>query len=527
MKEPKSQIRKWNSRGTTNPRGFIQTAKEYATEQIGNAAGEAVFKATGSNKLRQGAKEFARSAASSAIDTSTSALKNKFRGDGIGTVLKNNPNNTNGTSGGGGGYGGGINMQGRMGPVLVSIKDDVQVPYVFKFNTGIENTLYGKTWLNATEDHSPLHLTLIDFSFPTNETTQLKLIDFIDGNISKYLRTAVQGAISPSVPADLLTGAAITAGINAICFALNTYFFFKSILAYAQKPENTNEGMLKLADSIDANCIDRLSRLERYLQGTPLPPNLVDFLFYLNTTNCMTELPGAPIIKFVTIPLDYNGFTTLALGPNVINDAIANLNANQEFFNLLIRATNWVKPDLPGYGPSIQYDPNFATLWRNSPFCTDFDQYPSVSDANSDENITYNSYTNELDGAIQAISCVYDDSTNDWLPGLMKPRPFAYDPNNVNITSNRFSWYSFTNGKNFVDANRNLKLTTTRGETFTFEHPEGMNFIDSIPAQGLTVNSITNTSEQLISWLISAHTIGKIDDRRIYPNTVSNKVNYK
>lgn len=458
-------------------------------------------------------------------------------GDNIGTVEPpaNAGNFTNGSgrnNGGDNGGGGGSKFErvpsGGGSSRLTARMDINNEPYKFELSTGIRCPAYSPFYHNATRYVSPLHITGINFRFPTDS---FRLASYFRDVIAFHFTNAIQGAITFSLKYELLSGDNLAESMNVVMDALNVYFFFKSIMAYTMDSSNRNEGMIAIRDRFTPDTYNNYYKLEQILEGTPLPPNLVNICWYINNNFTNGPLPGSAIIKAATSRWSWDdGETDIQPDASALLDSVIALKGKQEFFGLLSRATNWTNPVLPGYPSTPLFDENFLTIWSNLPSYDSPSNTRRPSVTNFADDIVYNTYTNTLDGAAFAFTSIWDSGNQNWLPTLVTPREFAIDT--FTIQFNRFSWYKGISatkagfygvpGEEIPGILYGKELAMCRGETFNLVTPSGINGRCNQSVLGVNSSTVTESAMQFADWLLSLNTIGKIEDRRQYGGNSNN-----
>jgi hypothetical protein len=381
-------------------------------------------------------------------------------------------------------------------------------PIEVKLNTGIRN--HGYTQLELTPDgtYTPMHVLGADFSFDTSDPV---LKDFVNKCIIFDVQNRTQGAVSFGIntnndfSADKILGA-----LNAIAFALNIFYYHASIIAYCDSPSNRNDGMFWIRQQFSADELNKVSILLRILQGTPCPPNLKEFLFYLNGNFKASSEPNSPIIKIVPVRPD---FKIDSVG--LIDEAIMNLNSYRGVFQILARAfPSWVTVNLPSYGPVVMHDVQFTTLFNQAP-CSYLRPtlgtiYTSPKSFDDRTAVHFTTKTDELDGAVEALCSIDvsgDPTKTDWRPGLLTPVLAAGDGKNG--ISNKTS-YSLISGitYGFVDSSmQSNNYNINRGDSYNFDSASfQMNTVMPFGSEqvlGMSVQAIRQSAQMFTQYLMS------------------------
>lgn len=393
-------------------------------------------------------------------------------------------------------------------------------PYKFTLNTGIVAPVYSPTYNESQEDNSTMHVSFMNFGL-TQDTFQVS--NFVQSVVFQYFSNAIQAAISFSLPSYWSVSELIS-WFNACNRALQTYYFYKSILSYTSSPTNNNDAMLNLRNQITPNDLNNLYELERVLLGTPLPPNLVNFAWWMNQNVVAVNLPNLPVHKIINVDADYSDATgELVIAEGQISEATSTLLSLQRTSSLITRATDWLLPTLPGYPAALVVDDNWMTVFCNSGAVfgnRDGQTYmPSVDTPTTP--ITYATRTNTLDGAAYSLCSIYDRTNSVFLPTLMSPRQVD-NVAGINC-SNRFSfidgvWTDSCLNADSADVYQS-KLSISRGETY-YVNQIGPNMsINPWGAQvvyNVDTSTIGQSAVQLSEWLFSIDNIGVILDNRQY-----------
>jgi len=393
-------------------------------------------------------------------------------------------------------------------------------PYTFTLNTGIKAPVYSPLYQNSTLNNNA---SMRFCAFGVNYTSDnFSVSSFVQTVIYTVVQNAVQRAVNFSV-GTTITSSGLTNWMNALINALNAYFYVKSILAYNQNPMNRNDAMVSLRSGISSTDLNSMYELERILLGTPIPPNLVNFCWWLNGNYQDGQLPNSMICKIYpncSIPTYSSASGDFAHNINW-SGLISGLNTYNYISVLMARAVpGWVKGELPSYPDLPVWDANWLTIFANIPvygldsFNTSGIIGPSIASSTTSWN--YNTFTNELDGVAYALAAVYDSSNSAFLPTMASISKFT---NGVSTTqyTNRLVWYS----GQWQNANLNpyyaplwtYEVTTAVTGTYTAVNIPGTQVV-----LGVNESSATQAALQLAEWLFSIDTIGYVKDNRVYDN---------
>lgn len=387
-----------------------------------------------------------------------------------------------------------------------------------RLNTGIKPNCYGVYYQDALTNSSPLHLTMTRVTF-LGMTPGSPVDTFYSVVLSTIFQNLAQAAVSFNINANTaFSDTNLRNYFDAVALALSYYYYYGGIITYCNNPQNRNEGMIKLRNMMSANDLNDLSQLQMILMGTPIPPNLNHLIFWLHQTYRDSTLPGAALLKIAPFPFAAttdaaNKFSAFPAG--YINNAILNLisGQNRTTGSLMARCCpGWTSEQLLAPTDMPLHDPGFCTLWANLPNVSVYTSGSAVktpSVTSLDSSISYNSYTNDLDGAISGLVSVYDSTNSYWLPTLL-------DCGIINVYattkySNRVSFLKGTDGENtFYPITAYPGPSLHRGETFylTGTSVAGYQKFGTEVVLNMNVNSIKETAQKLIQWLLSLDSIG-------------------
>lgn len=385
-------------------------------------------------------------------------------------------------------------------------------PIELNLNTGIVANAYADIYHDATADSSPLHITNVGVTIPGSG----ELWNYFEVVLSFQFINAIQGAVSFSVNASLFTAANLRDTFNSLLNALQVYYFYDSILVYTSNPLNRNEGMLALREQISAEDLNNLSNLRKILLGTPIPPNMRTFCAYLYQTFSSSSLPGSGLIKVSPFAWTLSGGSLVLPTDNIFN-AISALNTYRDTFALISRACpNWILPSIPSSNAIPVHDLQFSTIWANLPYLAQsgtVDRYPSAT--NQLEDVVYNSYTNNLDGAAYSLSSIYNEEISDYMPSLVTVYPTTYEASPVKSTT-RLSFVLYDGDAVFKESIFSRDVACSRGETYTVVTGADATAYRSFGTEGLLgVNglAVTQTSYKTLEWMLNIDSIPRRDMR--------------
>lgn len=463
----------------------------------------------------------ASTAARATIGTAKGMFTSRF-GDKV--VKPNPPTAENRISSGG--------SRGYSHPPL----DTGSAPIEASLNTGIKPNLYTPMYHTSTGFNSPMYISGITLKVPTSSTA---LLTFFNKIITFIFQNNVQASISFSL-GNAITASSLAAYINSVIDALSVYFFYDSVIGYCNVASNTNQAMFDIRQSMTATDINNFTNLRRVLQLSPIPPNLLSFLFWLNQNYLGSSLPGSPIFKVVSnLDFHYKGVSTSLGDPflpdgAIITTVIDELAAQQGVSTILCRACpKWCENTLPSGGAPV-HDTQFTTMFANLPY---WFSNGSISEfgplaATSTSDINYQLFTNELDGAAFAMTSIFDQALSDWVPSIVKPRNWAMDGSN---TSNRLT-YTFTSGKApafHSSFQAGAFFSLGRYDTYTVLNSAQTTWCrhDAEVGRGVNSLSVNQTTFSFLEWLMSFGTFGTLPDRRVYKGSSNggnnNKSKYK
>lgn len=380
-------------------------------------------------------------------------------------------------------------------------------PKITTLDSGVRPNTYTSDFIDAKENEcSPLHVSSALVQFPTAAGN--RLYDYFSKVTAFDVQTAAQSNVSFNLQTGTtLSAANILSAFNTLLRALQVYYFYASIMTYHSNPSNNNEGMLFLRSQITPAMQESLIMLGRSLANTPCPPRMLELVRYLSANYYTSDNQGSPMIKISPLP----SYATLTNGVTDIDVALADLKvtATNEVYTLLRRAVpSWTISVLYDVDIAPAYDANFYTIFANLPFSywngTVPVQVPTV--ASKDTAISYNSFTNTLDGVAYALTSVYD-GTPSFVPGLI-----SLPSNGGTINGNtRKSYYEVAGVKGFYAAKAYPFILRSRQETYTMNEAGtavvSQHLSGADKCLNVNGNSITETSLNAVDWMMSLSSI--------------------
>lgn len=375
-------------------------------------------------------------------------------------------------------------------------------PMPVSLNSGIQPNTYTSDYMEAMENKcSPLHMNCINFSIPADTFT---LGAFFKSIIAFEFQSRAQAAVSFNINiTSIFTTANILTAMNAILDAIQIYYWYSSILTYHSDPLNKNEGMIWLRQQITATDMENYYILKKRLEGTPIPPKMLELVRYLYSNFYSGPTQGSPILKLAP-----KAFTTIGIAGSSLTTAVTNLDAssNNEVYSIIRKCIpSWVKKELPDVPVGPCYDPNFLTIFYNLPFkvwngTTDVN-YPVA--ATADTAIDYCSWTNNLDGVAFALTGVY--TSPNYQPGLISAIKGA-------LGSSRVSYYTVSSTPGLYDSNALPFLVRSRNDTYYVSNTatyavSSAHVPGTDKCQQVSWNSIKETAFKVMEYFMSLETI--------------------
>lgn len=414
IQEIETRSNQLGNAGSTIAAGFNKIWTNPTVQQGAQKVGDALFQ-TGKSYIHGMSWG---SGANAVIDFVSDKATRFYGGDG---------NNGGGNSGGNeGGGNNNSNHSANHGMNNLQFKDN---PMELKLDTGILNRVWTNSILAGSDEFSPMHMTGIHLSLENLLT---------NGDVAAYFSKAFYMKLVSFAQAKVNFSVSTLAAFNedrvrnyfsALIDALNCYFYHVSIMNYFENPQNNNYAMTDLRNRISPEMMNQIVILQRQLTTCPVPPKLMNLLYYLNGNFKANHLDGSAIIKFETAEstLEYLSLCT------------KNLKQLEQTAALMSRIfPEWLYQDLPSYPGTSFHDYNFNTIWTNSPYAVNvnetdlFGPFPYYTDDNS---VVYQTFSSELDGVSLALTSIYADG--NFAPGFVTPKQSAL----VTTTStNRITW---------------------------------------------------------------------------------------
>jgi len=403
-------------------------------------------------------------------------------------------------------------------------------PSTVSLNSGLKVNAYVSDTIDTQEDKcSPLHITCVKLQFPTGAADAL--YNYWNTVVGFDIQSKAQAIINFNlkVGTDFSTDKILTA-MNAAMNAAQIYYAYTSILTYHSDPGNRNEGMIYLRKAFGPQTLENLSILGRRLADTPIPPNLFEFIRFINSNYFSGDNQGAPMIKLW--PGTFNNLTSALINDSDISAATNALNTsvNNEVFSLIRRVVPAWRPNVLRDVPvNPAYDANFATLFINAPFSTNGIAgkytYPYV--LTTDETISYNSYTAYLDGLIWACTSMYVNSITANAPALM----VAVAVGGVTNSENRASYYEVGGVKKLYKSNAYPFLIRSRNDSYVSNDAGTAVLTPHIygtdKVKGVSSDTVRETANAAMDYLMSLDTIKKSGGTYDFNPASKNKRNYR
>lgn len=344
---------------------------------------------------------------------------------------------------------------------------------------------------------APLHMSYGSLQIPTSTTNPLYV--YFANNTCFDIQTRAQANCSFALDiTNKLSVSMIISAMNTLITALQTYFFYSSILSYESDPRNKNSGMTALRSLIDSQTISDLGQLGRRLEDTPCPPRLLEYIRYINGNFLSSMSQGSPLLKISCVG-NLNAITS----PSLASTSLAALNSdpNTSVFALIRRAIpTWRIGKLYDCNPIPTFDKNFLNIFANMATMqrtAGVNVIPNSVSSN-DIAIPYVTYTNRLDGAAYALSGVYNTTNSEWYPGLLKP----YNTG-TSLPDNRYSYYSVSGVKSFYPVNSYSFLALSRQESTI--NLAGVNYQPHLfgtdKCQAVTGNALLHSAQLTLDFL--------------------------
>lgn len=351
----------------------------------------------------------------------------------------------------------------------------------------------------------PMHITSASLQLPTGGS------DFLDSYFRNNIAFAMQTRAQANVGFDILTGSNFTSqqiqtAMNATIKALQIYYWYTSILAFSADTKNKNEAMKNLRDNIGSATLNQLDILANRLESTPCPPRIVQWVKFFSSNYYSGDTQGAPIIKtcfggtLVIFGNDAFGASTVAAATAALSSA-----ANNTVYTLMRRAIpQWTIKKLYDVPLTPIFSPQFLTVFSNLPatyYTTSAQYVNTVADTNTP--ISYNSYSNKLDGIAFGLCSAWNSSTSSHQPGLV-----AADAATMGVTSaggtTRVSWSS----TGWITSNATFP-SQSRQDTYTFDGTAVAtpHLYGSDKLQNVNINALNQTCSNVLDFLFDTNSI--------------------
>lgn len=232
--------------------------------------------------------------------------------------------------------------------------------------------------------------------------------------------------------------------ITKISKALQLYYMIDSILAYTTYSPNNNLGMTRLRMAITPDVANSHIKLREFLQTTPIPPNLLNFVRHMYQNYSFSDVIGSPVIR-----LSYQD--ALCTSEYKESLGITSIDYRKVLDELIDCATtssilkkirpNWVVT-MPPSSYEAMYDPQFSIFWHNSNIA--YEDYGSkaikytIEAKSRFEPLYYGIFGNRLDGLIYASCSVLTENSVEEM-GLWSPFKSFEDRNSINSSILHFS----------------------------------------------------------------------------------------
>lgn len=395
-------------------------------------------------------------------------------------------------------------------------------------NSGVVPNTYANDFMvSQTNLCSPLHMSCMTLRIPSNATNELA--GYFTNTICFDIQTRAQANVNFDLDVTTkLSVGAISSAMNAAINALQIYYYYASILSYESDSRNKNSGMINLRQNISAQLLSDLSQLGKRLEDTPIPPRIVEWVRYMSMNYLAGDTQGAPIIKMGFNSTVMDNFTT----PTPIAAAFSGLTTttNNNAYTLLRRAIPQWRVGTLYDVPSVPvYDKNFVSIFANFGSAhsdgTNVLNFPTV--ATKTTEISYNSFSNKLDGVAFAMCNTYNSADSADRPGICVPY------SDLSKWSRR-SFYSTAGGAPvWVNSVTYPFLSQSRIESYQFQSAVSTpvtTHLFSEKAQGVTSNALVQTSQNVLDFLFNINSIpvnGKLSNFNKTGSARNNIIRFK
>lgn len=383
-------------------------------------------------------------------------------------------------------------------------------PRKVKLNSGIMPNTYANDFMVATQNLcAPMHLSGCRLQIPTVTTTSL--YQYFTNVILFDIQTRAQANVGFGL--DVTSSGAFSAAnllgaFNALITALHVYYYYSSILSYESDPRNKNEGMIALRQGITPQILSDLAQLQNRLSDTPCPPRIVQWIKYMNGNYLSGNSQGAPIIKLIFDPTAAYTYPATSYVASVT--AALNSSANVNTFALIRRAIpQWRIGTLTDVPTLPVYDQNFCTIFANLPSSqTLASSYsPAKQVSTTSQAVSYNSFSNKLDGVAYAMCSVYNTTSGYFEPGLVASQNTT---TSAVTADSRISWYTDGTTKAWYPSSGSTFLTSSRAETsqfFTGTTEVNVHLSGAEKCQSVSSLSLTQTAQNALDFLFEIDSI--------------------
>lgn len=386
-------------------------------------------------------------------------------------------------------------------------------PKPVSLNSGVVPNTYANDYMTTqTGLCSPLHISACTLSIPTD--TRNDLATYFTNTICFDIQTRAQANVNFQLDiTTILSSANLTEAFNAAIGALQVYYYYASILSYESDPRNKNSGMINLRQNISPTLLSDLSQLGKRLEDTPIPPRIVEWVRYMSMNYLAGDTQGSPIIKIGFNPTVMDTFTS----PTPIAQAFTRLTATttNSVYTLMRRAIpQWRVGTLFDVPTTPVYDKNFLSIFANlgsvhynGATAVFTPTVPTKADL-----ISYNSFSNKLDGVAYAMGGINVAAEPLWRPGLCSPISSA-------TVWSRRSYYSVAGAAaTWENVVTYPFLGQSRIESYQYQSAAGSPVTTHLfaeKAQGVSVGAITQTSQNVLDFLFNIKSIplnGKVSN---------------
>lgn len=416
-------------------------------------------------------------------------------------------------------------------------------PIDVEFNSPIKVRTYGDIDLRPDTNvgKTPLILNRHNLNFDVLYKEEVdssgNLVYNQDGVFAQYVATLVNKlnyAAQMRVNfATSFTFAEVTKWLSTICDALNAYYGIYSIIQFEQDPSNRNEGMMHLRENISAEDFNQLDIFTNELAIAPKTANLVKLFYMINANWRWSDLPKSPILKFTSANINETSVMQFDIPSKII--ALRDPEFRQVCNKIVRTVPDWTEVAMPMYGSETYQSPNFNTLWHNSAHIigrvdtlaskVKQQMLPYLAENGSQTaDFNYFSNTNSLDGLITSLFSIHykdgSDVDKNWITGLFRPDYFSqkrsYKLNSIDyeLFSNRL-FYTANNKFEVCDGSsfpyRSFGFATHYDKDTDVLSYMGMDK-DLEQIYGLSVNSLRQTSMEMVDWLFDIYNSPKGDE---------------